>query len=335
MDRVLKMAIDRSWMQLGIARSRGDSDVDSRVRLAIKLMRRAACSNRGQIAVNDEDAPQVRKAALAIFMGNWDHDDVATLLTAFGGSLEESNLFDALMGYGTVLDGHFRAVTLASGFTADTTAEGFPKAVKRPTFSTSTAEPRKVTGIVVLTDEIARLDEGEPAFRRELEKAVNRAQNAAVVDMALGAAGSPTPIVAPVGTDHLANLRALVSALPATEGIVVAAQTGIVADLALRPEASPDFSLRGGEFRRGLSIIAVDELAEPMIAIAATRVAIIDHGFRFASVRQATIEISDEPSTPDASTVLTSLWQNGLVGLRVERSFELNIPADSVVVLGS
>lgn len=316
----------------GVLRS---EDKGASVTQALRLMRRAACSAGPRILVNDDDASLVQKAADAISMGDWDNADVQTLLTAFIGSLAERNLFDALLLYGVRLSGHFRAVTLASGFTGNATAEGFPKAVKRPTFSGIASEPRKVTGIVILTDEIARLDHGEPVFRGEVERAVNRALNAAVVSMALDAAGSPSPVIAPVGADHLANLRALLSSLPATEGVVVAAQTGIVADLALRAEASAGFSLRGGEFRRGLSIIAVDDLAVPAVAVAASRVALIDHGLRFASVREATAEISDDPSVPNASTVATSLWQHGLVGLRVERSFELNVPADSVAVLGA
>lgn len=334
MDAVQRIALDRATMQLGIARGRNSDSAESLADF-YTLARRAACSNKGRIQLDDSDSPRVAKAAHAIFMSDWPSPDVQTLLSAFLASIAPRSLFEAIAGYGLELIGHVRAVTVASGFTGDTTAEGFPKAVRRPMFASTVPDPRKITALVVLSDELARLDGAEGVFRRELESAVLRATNAAVVALALDAAGSPSPLVAPVGTDALANLRALVAAVPvATEGIVVAAQPGLVADLALRTEAAEGFTLRGGEFRRGLSIIAVDDLAEPMVAIAASQIAFIDQGLRFDAVRQATIEISDAPTMPDAATAATSLWQAGLIGLRLERSFELNIPPTAVCVLG-
>lgn len=303
---------------------------------ARRLMYRAATSaSARQIELLEHDSPLIQKAAAAVLLGDWDSADVQTLLRAFIASITERSLLDSLSLYALTLPGHYRVATVATGFTADTTAEGFPKAVKRPTLDAVAGAPVKASALTILSDAVARLPEGEAVFRRELESAVTRAINDSVVQQVMDALGSPTPTVAtPGGTDALANLRALVAALPATDGIVVAAPSAIVADLALRAEAAEGFTIRGGEFRPGLSIVATDtDALDTMLAIAASLVAIVDHGLRFQSARHATVEISDAPGTPNASTVMTSLWQQNLVGLLVERSYELRVPANAVAVL--
>lgn len=302
---------------------------------ARRLMYRAATSaSARQIELLEHDSPLMQKAAAAVLLGDWDSADVQTLLRAFIASITERSLLDSLSLYALTLPGHYRVATVATGFTADTTAEGFPKAVKRPTLDAVAGAPVKATALTILSDAVARLPEGEAVFRRELESAVTRAINDSVVQQVMDALGSPTPTVATPGTDALANLRALVAALPATDGIVVAAPSAIVADLALRAEAAEGFTIRGGEFRPGLSIVATDtDALDTMLAIAASLVAIVDHGLRFQSARHATVEISDAPGTPNASTVMTSLWQQNLVGLLVERSYELRVPANAVAVL--
>lgn len=300
-----------------------------------RLMYRAATSaSARQIDLLEHDSPLMQKAAAAVLLGDWDSADVQTLERAFKASIRERSLLDSLSPYALTLPGHYRVATVATGFTADTTAEGFPKAVKRPTLDAVAGAPVKATALTILSDAVARLPEGEAVFRRELESAVTRAINDSVVQQVMDALGSPTPTVATPGTDALANLRALVAALPATDGIVVAAPSAIVADLALRAEAAEGFTIRGGEFRPGLSIVATDtDALDTMLAIAASLVAIVDHGLRFQSARHATVEISDAPGTPNASTVMTSLWQQNLVGLLVERSYELRVPANAVAVL--
>lgn len=302
---------------------------------ARRLMYRAATSaSARQIELLEHDSPLIQKAAAAVLLGDWDSADVQTLLRAFIASITERSLLDSLSPHALTLPGHYRVATVATGFAADVTAEGFPKAVKRPTLDAVAGAPVKASALTILSDAVARLPEGEAVFRRELESAVTRAINDSVVQQVMDALGSPTPTVATPGTDALANLRALVAALPATDGIVVAAPSAIVADLALRAEAAEGFTIRGGEFRPGLSIVATDtDALDTMLAIAASLVAIVDHGLRFQSARHATVEISDAPGTPNASTVMTSLWQQNLVGLLVERSYELRVPANAVAVL--
>lgn len=302
------------------------------VEQAHRLLYRAALSASSAIELLAHDSPLMQKAASAVHLGDWDSADVQTLLTAFIHSIAERSLLDSLSLYALTLPGHYRVATVATGFAADVTTEGAPKAVKRPTLDAVAGAPVKAAAITVLSDAVARLPEGEAVFRRELESAVTRAINGSVVQQVMDALGSPTPTVQASGTDALAHLRALVAALPATEGIVVAAPPAVVADLALRAEAGEGFTIRGGVFRPGLSIVATDSL-DTMLAIAASLVAIVDHGVRFASARHATVEISDAPGPPGASTVMTSLWQQNLVGLLVERAYELRVPANAAAVL--
>jgi hypothetical protein len=88
--------------------------------------------------------------------------------------------------------------------------------------------------------------------------------------------------------------------------------------------------IAGGDFMGGLVIVPVDGLAS-MIVIPASRLAVEDWGLVLRNARHATIELASLP-TADAASVLTSLWQENLIGLMVERSYRMIAPANAVEV---
>lgn len=225
-----------------------------------------------------------------------------------------------------------RRVLMASGFTANTVTEGDPKVVKHLMMTQPEIEPTKSAAIVVVTQEM--VNAGGPSFvarfEQELINAEARANNAAVLTELAALSGSGTIDLSSTG-DALDDLRlALRNADPST-GYVAAAEPGLVADLATRAEAAAGFSVRGGEFRPGIRIVAVDDHTG-LTLVPCSRLALYDHGIEVRSARHATVNMADSPTSPSE---VVSLWQTNSLGLLVERSFHLGGDVTLVNVVGS
>ncbi len=171
-------------------------------------------------------------------------------------------------------------------------------------------------------------------IERLADAAVVRGQNRAVFDVAL--VNSPTLSAGATSGNALADLEALLAALPGGRGTVVATTWARVRRLALSAARGPNFSAAGGEFCPGVNVVPSEDLPAGVafLGIEADRCAIADGGLRLRPGRQATIELSDNPTeVPDATTIETSLWQHNLRGLLCERLFQIAIPADAAAIV--
>ncbi|WP_407352029.1 hypothetical protein [Luteimonas sp. R10] len=256
----------------------------------------------------------------------WDSDDAAALAAAYLATIAEGSILDQVKKYARLLGTDRRRVMVASDAVGDVVAEGDPKPVRNLDLSITDVEMTKAAAIVVMTEElaIAAGGEGRRLFETELASAVNRAVNASVLTTL---STSNTIPVAGTG-DPLADLRAGLRTAGPSNGYVVAALAGDVADLATRVENRGGMGVRGGTFVRGVEVVAMDTL-DGMYIIPASRVAMLDSGLRVRSAGHASLDMRDTPESP---AELVNLWQTNSVALLAERSWHLASAAELVIV---
>lgn len=327
MEPIQRAALVRANAAIGVAINDGLTAAN-RKNFCDLVTGLARAKSLGEVGLFAEHESPVLKdfSRKAMLLGDavWQGADVAQLVQSFNGSIAPMSLLDQVARWAVRVPPLTTTALLASGFSTDVVTEAAPKAVYNVDLSRLPTEPQKAAGLVVLSQELFGTAAGEAVFLRELEKAALRAQNAALLDIALGA--SPTTNVA--GGATLAGLRNALAASVPSAGYVVALPSAALAVLETFTE------LRGLE---RIAFVPHDELpgGTEAVVIAASRVALADHGMSFRPARYATVEMSATPTNPPTgATVVVSLFQQGLAALLVERAFRIAIPEDAVVVLG-
>lgn len=270
------------------------------------------------------DALVQKAAAHALGDDIWQNTDARGLADAYLASIAELSLLDQIAKYALRLPKSASPVLIASAAVGDVVAEGDPKPVKRQGLTLGDAEPTKAAGIVILTDELVRSLDGVSLFENELKSAVVRACNASVIG------ALPVSTTVPDAGSPLANLRAGLAAAGPSDGYVVAAPAGDVAQLATAEACRGGMGIRGGTFVPGVEVVAIDGL-DKMIVIPASRLAIWDGGLEVRSARHATVDMRDTPQSPAQQV---SLFQTNSLGLLVERNWHLAGDAQTVAVGG-
>lgn len=238
-----------------------------------------------------------------------------TLAESFIQSISGGDLLSQLARYAKPVPAGQRSVMTASGFSADVTAEGGAKVTKNLSLSIDEDAFKKVAAIVVMTKELLNATDGAALelIRAELASAVLRGSNsAALADL------PATSTVATTGS-AIGDLRAGLKAAGASNAYVVAASRGIVNELALEPVAGPGFGVGGGDFRPGVSVVAVDEFSGLRI-IPASRLAIYNGAPELRASSDGTVNMSTSPAAPSA---VVSLFQTGCAGVICERAFNV------------
>jgi len=254
----------------------------------------------------------------------WASGAASELAASYLASIAEYSLLDAIKPYARVLPTASQGKALiATGGVGDVVSEGSPIPARNMSLSLGDVEPVHSAAMVVLSDELLRIGGAEvlAMFEQELAFAVGRVSNRAVLSHLVD---SSTKTVAGVG-DPLADLRTGLRAAGPANGYVVGMPSQFVADLATRSEAGPGFGIRGGVFRRGLSIVALDDV-DDVTVIPASRLAVYDFGVRMRAAGDATIEMAAVPvgnSITPVETELVSLWQCGLRAMAVDRRWHL------------
>lgn len=246
-----------------------------------------------------------------------------------------------------------------AGAAAQWVGEGKPKPVSELSFDQITLGFAKLAGIVVLTDELVRFSNpsAEALVRQDLINTIVQTMDKDFVDpaKAVSVGVSPasitngvTPVVAS-GTDAdavRADVKALFAKFLAANmsmaGAVFVMTETQALGLALmqNPLGQPEFpglainGTSGGTFF-GLPVVlsenipAQAEVAGPpaipagsrIILAKASEILLADDGQVMLDVsREASLEMDSAPtSPPTASTVMVSLWQHNMVGIRAER----------------
>jgi hypothetical protein len=332
MDLMAQMAMHRAHNALSVAI--GDAHTNNQLKAFAELRHGIAMADSLELVNFKASAPQAllefREKFLSLGDTIFADAPYKALTSAYLAALAPYSVLDALKPYALVLSPLFPQAITASGYVADEVTEGAPKAVKQISLQKILTPSKKVATIAVWSDLLDAATELPALIERMADNAVVRAQNQAVFDVVLG--NSPTPTAGSASGNPLTDLETLLAALPGGRGTVVATSWGNVRRLALSPARGPSFSAYGGEFTPGVNVVPTDDLpgGVAMCGVEADRIALSDAGLRLRPARHATIQLSDHPTTPSASTVQVSLWQQNLVA---ERLFQLAVPEDAVSII--
>ena len=242
-----------------------------------------------------------------------------------------------------------------AGSSASWVGEGSPKPVSALAFDQITLGMTKLAGIVVITDELARASSpsAEAIVRQDLIDTIVQTMDRDFVDPANAGSANVKPAsiingvtaVAASGTDA-DDLRADVKALFAKfiaanlslEGAVwiMPATQALGMSMMLNPLGQPEFpglTASGGTFF-GLPVILSENVpanagsGDPVVGagariilVKASEVLLADDGQTLLDAsREASLQMNSTPDSPaTATTVLTSLWQHNMIGIRAER----------------
>ncbi len=248
------------------------------------------------------------------------------------------------------------------GSTVGWVGEAKPKPVSKLGFATLTMAETKVAGIVVITDELARFStpSAEALVQSDLTAAIAQFIDTQFLDPTIAAVagihpGSITNGVVPIpasGTSSTALrqdvcklYQQFAAANMGTAGAVwIMPNTALVAlAMMITPLGGPAFPGTQDQANPtlfGLPVIAsqvVPDTTSPVgdmiVLCRAPDILIADDGGVTIDVsREASLQMADNPMDPtDATTVLVSLYQNNLVGIRAERYINWQRRRDAAV----
>jgi len=236
-------------------------------------------------------------------------------------------------------------VSIASqtgGGTYQWVGQGAPKPVGKLQFGSITLTITKCAGIIVITEELARVStpSAEAVIRQDMINGIAAFLDTEFTDptkapVAGVSPGSITNGVTPITTagttpanartDIQALANAMVAAnLPIGGAVVLMSATNMLALAsslnALGQPLFPNVGVNGGT-ALGFTFIPSQAMGTTVAMVQPDCILYADDGGVTIDVsREASLQMDTAPANPaDATTVMTSLWQNNLVGLRAER----------------
>lgn len=234
--------------------------------------------------------------------------------------------------------------------TVNWVGEGKVKPVSSLAFDSITLDFNKIAGIIVLTDELIRLSDpsAEMLVRNDLAEAIVQFMDSQFVDPSK-AADDVSPASITNGVTPVTATGATAAALRADMGslfadlladnlsmsdavLLMTQQQAMRISLMQTSLGTPEFpgiTMNGGNLM-GVPVITSENLPAtggsptdgyPIILAKQGDILLADDGQVSIDVsREASIQMETSPDSPfTASTVLTSLWQHNMTGLRAER----------------
>lgn len=216
--------------------------------------------------------------------------------------------------------------------------QGAPKPVSKLGLGTVTLGVTKAAGIICLTEELVKLSNpsAEGIVRADMIAGIAQFLDQQFIDPAVAEVANVSPASITNGTtpiastgDGLRDLHALISSFAAAN-IPLAGTAMIMSEtnaftLGLERTTTgesmfPNMSATGGSMD-GVQVITSNAAANWVIALVPSYILYADDGGVTIDVsREASVQMESVPDSPtNATTVLVSLWQNNLVGLRAER----------------
>ena len=216
--------------------------------------------------------------------------------------------------------------------------QGAPKPVTSLAFSAVTLGIAKVSGIVVLTEELIKLSSpnAESVVRTSMVNDIAKFLDQQFIDPAVAEVTNVSPASITNGTtpivssgDILEDIQALVATFTAAnmplEGItlIMSATNAFTLGMVRTTDGSvmfPGMSATGGAIS-GINIVTSNTAGTNVIMLQPKYVLYADDGAVTIDVsREASVQMNDAPDNPaTATTVYTNFFQNNLVGLRAER----------------
>ena len=230
-----------------------------------------------------------------------------------------------------------------TGTLAQWVGEGAAKPVSAISFSTVTLRFTKLANIIALTDELVRFSNpsAEAIVRKELADGMIQFMDQQFTDPTVAAVTNVSPASITNGAPHSAasgaaadDLRADIKTVLASfsganipaQGISILMESNQAAAIAMmmNPLGQSEFNsvTPDGGSLFGYQLIVSDSLrAGDIIFLKPSEILIADDGTVTIDVsREASLQMADSTDNPStASTVMTSLWQRNMVGIRAER----------------
>lgn len=228
------------------------------------------------------------------------------------------------------------------GGTYQWVGQGAPKPVGKLSFAATSLGIAKCSGIIVISEELARVStpSAEDVIRMDMRNGIaafldvefTDPAKAPVANVAPGSVTNGvtlTPSAGPTPANARTDINALAGAMLAANistanAVVLMSETNALAlgsaQNPLGQSVYPGLSAKGGTIN-GYQAITSQALGTNVIMLNGEGILIADEGGVEIDVsREATVQMDSAPMNPaDATVVLTSLWQNNLVGLRADR----------------
>jgi HK97 family phage major capsid protein/HK97 family phage prohead protease len=233
-----------------------------------------------------------------------------------------------------------REVTAAG---ASWVGEGKPKPVSAMAFDSVTLTFNKLAGIVPITVELMRFSSpsAETLIRNSLVQAITKLVDTTFLDPAIAAVTGVSPASVTNGVtaipatgstaitlraDLYTLLATYASANQSTDGLVLVMRSSLALGIGMSRNAMgikefPDMTKDGGMLE-GIPVIASQNVPTGLIiAINAPMILMADDGgVEFDVSTEASLQMDSAPDAPvSATTVMVSLWQANMVGIRAER----------------
>jgi HK97 family phage major capsid protein/HK97 family phage prohead protease len=217
-----------------------------------------------------------------------------------------------------------------------------PKPVTNAQYASAGLTFAKASGIIVITEELARLStpSAEASVRDEMIRGCVQFLDAQFVDSTVAAVAGVNPASITNGvtgaaasaatpaafkTDIAARIAALMTAgYPPSELVILMSETvAFNMSMALNNNGGPSFpglTPTGGSLF-GIPVVASQSVGAQIVVAHGPSLLVADEDVIEIDVsRQAAIQMDSAPDNPPvAASVMTSLWQLNLVGIRVDR----------------
>ena len=236
--------------------------------------------------------------------------------------------------------------------TAYWVGQGSPKPLSQGAFDTVTLDFSKIAGITTMTQELLKFSRpnAEPILINSLTKAIAYLMDRDFLDpsKAVSVGVSPASItngataITATGTTTAAfrtDFGSLISQFSLNNNgsladiVILMSQTQALRLALMRNDFGskefPDLSKEGGSIE-GFPVVASENIVAnggsptdgwPIVAMRASDILLADDGAVDVDIStEASLQMENAPDSPNtASTVMMSLWQNNLVGIRCER----------------
>jgi len=236
--------------------------------------------------------------------------------------------------------------------TAYWVGQGSPKPLSQGAFDTVTLDFSKIAGITTMTQELLKFSRpnAEPILINSLTKAIAYLMDRDFLDPSKAVSTGVSPASITNGATSITATGTTTAAFRTDFGSLISQfslnNNGSLADIvilmsqtqALRlalmrndfgSKEFPDLSKEGGSIE-GFPVVASENIVAnggsptdgwPIVAMRASDILLADDGAVDVDIStEASLQMESAPDSPNtASTVMMSLWQNNLVGIRCER----------------
>ena len=217
--------------------------------------------------------------------------------------------------------------------------EGAAKPLTKLGFGTVTLGISKAAGIITLTEELVRLSSpsAEEACRRDMISGISAFLDLQFIDPSVAALAGVHPASitngahsAPATGDAWGDITKMIQTfitnkVPVMNATIVMSEANAFAlglsTNALGAPLFPNLGPQGGTLPGGINVVTSQTASSLVVLVAPSEILIADDGQVNVDVsREASVQMDSAPDNPaQATTVMVSLWQNNLVGLRAER----------------